>query len=367
MNYKQFPKTALVSLVALGLAASPGCSKIFGEKIPGKKETEIIQERLQATEFRLSALEEVLDKQINAKIKASLTETNNDLTEVKKSLRKVDLLYGLLSNTKDSKTYVESNDLDSELKYIKLKKPVIIKGKLVEIKTGSINYHISFSPKLFDCVYPITWLTVNDGQTYDLIFPETGGFHKGYVEIEYWPAPSNKVNQLKFIKEFISDYEKIGSENGKEQITTQGIVKKVTYVNQNKKELPKENKNKKEDKTNKKLNQVIEGTIIETYPGFIQHYYDGDNKGSCGSYPINWVLIKTRDNEILDLVYPSINGIHKGPAKIKFVNLPEKKFKKSSFLKSYFYDYPDKNLKVAGSASISADGIIDVDGIDYNL
>ncbi|MBT5023184.1 hypothetical protein HOK51_04110 [Candidatus Woesearchaeota archaeon] len=122
--------------------------------------------------------------------------------------------------------------------------------------------------------------------------------------------------------------------------------------------------------------QTIEGVITEVMPSAF-NYFIGARSGGVGSHDIIWVTIK-HEGQPKTLLYPTTGAIRKGNATVTYREVEGGQLNQLEFIKQN--SIPEKvndydrgahrkliTQQPPSGRIIPVDGIIDLDGIDYNL
>ncbi|MBT5022083.1 hypothetical protein HOK51_04125 [Candidatus Woesearchaeota archaeon] len=119
--------------------------------------------------------------------------------------------------------------------------------------------------------------------------------------------------------------------------------------------------------------QNIDGVITEITPGEFNYFvhYSGSEGYGC-NHSITWVTIKNQ-GELKTLLYPTSGAIHKGNAKVTYREVAGGQLNQLDFIKANVVPRDWNKIdahtrqKTTKGTTIPVEGIIDLDGIDYNL
>ncbi|MBT5023183.1 hypothetical protein HOK51_04115 [Candidatus Woesearchaeota archaeon] len=120
----------------------------------------------------------------------------------------------------------------------------------------------------------------------------------------------------------------------------------------------------------------LEGVITEVTPGAFNYLIIADKAGGC-NYDIMWVTIRDLDKS-RTLLYPTSGAVRKGNATVTYRPIIDSELNQLEFLKnnaipSEVVGYDTNRFKNRATQNpttgkiIPVEGIIDLDGIDYNL
>ncbi|MBT5021183.1 hypothetical protein HOK51_04165 [Candidatus Woesearchaeota archaeon] len=435
MNKYKISKFALISLAALGLTFNSGCQKI---KNSFKSDEEIAQETKELAELKEKIELEKERKQWDEKKSTTNTDSNNEslikaganersIDWIKRDVQTLDnkidstnekfnrleekidkLTYLVTGSTNNTKINNQSYHDDR----LRLDEPITINAKIEDIQPSHFRYWNKDRNRGYDCPHPIIWIFAKNtetGEKLKLIYPNTGGFHKGYIKLTYNPVNGGSFQQLDFLQKYST--RQANSQRAKHVIHADGIIQigKIEYIQKetksdsNKNELknekievdpnetttitrlngtiepsqkPKEEVNKlggeKEKIVEEKIGlvrsepQSIDGTIIELYHSGVMSLNMLQDRAYCNSVPVIWVTIQGRD-EVKTLLYPYNEGLHKGVANITYQEVKDGKFDQGIFLNEYFEAKSSREKMKHLGEPIFAEGIITEDGVNYDL